>query len=62
MSKLFYPIFGAVVIGTYVATAVMGYDPFASSTETRSMPPEVRAAPAGPGAAVFWYGGVHGGK
>ena len=62
MRHLFYPLVGATVIAVYTYTAAMGIDPFASSTETRSMPPEVRAAPSGPGAAVFWYGGMHGGK
>ncbi|MCA9537213.1 MAG: hypothetical protein KC593_26210 [Myxococcales bacterium] len=62
MRHLLYPLFGATVIAVYTYTAAMGIDPFASSTERRTMPPEVRAQPAGPGAAVFWYGGMHGGK
>ncbi|MCA9573904.1 MAG: hypothetical protein R3B40_27305 [Polyangiales bacterium] len=62
MRHLLYPLFGATVIAVYTYTATMGVDPFASSTEHRTMPPEVRAAPSGPGAAVFWYGGLHGGK
>jgi hypothetical protein len=59
---LLYPLFGATIIAVYAYTASMGIDPFAASTERRSMPPEVRAQPSGPGAAVFWYGGMHGGK
>ncbi len=62
MRHLLYPLFGVIVIAVYVYTATMGIDPFASSAERRQMPPEVRSQPAGPGAAVFWYGGLHGGK
>ena len=62
MRHLLYPLFGVTVIAVYTYTAVMGIDPFATSTERRSMPPEARSQPAGPGAAVFWYGGMHGGK
>ena len=62
MRVLLYPLFGALVLGGYAYTAVNGIDPFASSADARTMPPEVRSAPAGPGAAFFWYAGVGGGK
>ena len=57
-----YALFGTAVLAGYTYTATMGIDPFASSSERRSMPPDVQAAPSAPGAAFFWYAGVAGGK
>ncbi|MEM7609496.1 MAG: hypothetical protein AAF411_29470 [Myxococcota bacterium] len=54
-------IFSLVVLGGYGAANVFAYDPFATSSETRELPPNVSSHAPRSG-VVFWYGGFSGGK
>ncbi len=55
-------VFTALVLVAYAAANVFAWDPFASSTETRELPPDVNVHDHRGGGAVFWYGGFSGGK
>lgn len=52
-------IFCLVVLGGYAMANVMALDPFASSSDSRQLPPTAGGNTAG---GVFWYGGFSGGK
>ena len=53
-------IFCLVVLGAYAMANAMALDPFATSSDTRELPPPHTGGNTAGG--VFWYGGFSGGK
>ena len=53
-------IFCLVVLSGYAIANVMALDPFASSSDSRALPPTHAGGNTAGG--VFWYGGFSGGK
>ena len=60
-SFLLTAIFSGVILGGYAVANLGAYDPFATSSDTRQLPPTMSTGHR-TGGAVFWYGGFSGGK
>ncbi len=59
LTKL-YALFGAILLGSYVAVTLAGWD--ISSPPQQRLDPSLRNAPGGYRSFHFWHAGFHGGK
>lgn len=63
MRKLFYPIFGLLMVGSYAWYVGTGHDLASASSDSRSLPPGARQPGGGFRVApTFWGAGLAGGK